>query len=190
VHDSTGATIATINDGTETCRMDRFKDIGLYIFAADGSRLFSHTKRVGMGSDTDPEPMMNEVLANVPVTVSASAGGAVATEPAATPTPTACPTMTAPAARSVTPAAYPAPAAAQGVGPTDPKIDAAIAEVNGKAPAECKKFLKKACHNPGLPDTHRLQMCTAYVQTVNQLVGQMGAKSADSCHSMAASVPQ
>jgi hypothetical protein len=188
VHDSSGRTIATIDEGTETCSMDRFKDVGLYIFAADGSRMYSHTKRVGMASSTDPEPMMNEVLANIPAKVSAPAGAAFAA-----PAPAASPIIAAPAAGyAVTPAAYPPPPppAPEGVRPGDPKVDAAIAEVNGKAPAECRKFLKRACNNAGLPDTHRLQMCTAYVQTVNQLVGQMGAKSADSCHSMAASVPQ
>jgi hypothetical protein len=184
VRDSSGATVATINDGTETCRMDRFKDIGLYIFAADGSRLYSHTKRVGMGSDTDPEPMMNEVLANIPASVSGPSGGGVAAAPATTPT------MAAPAVYAPTPAAYPAPAAPQGVGPTDPKVDAAIAEVDSKAPADCKKFVKKTCHSASMPDMNRLQMCSAYVQTVNQLVQKVGAKAAESCRSMAVSAPQ
>ena len=185
VRDSSGRTVATIQEGTETCSMDRFKDVGLYIFAADGSRLYSHTKQVGMASSTDPEPMMNEVLANIPAKVSAPAGSDFAAAPAATPI------MVAPGAHPVAaPAAYTPPPAPQGVGPNDPKLDEAIAKVDAKAPADCKKFVKKACRGPGLPDTHRLQMCTAYVQTVNQLVGQAGAQAADSCKSMMASVPQ
>jgi hypothetical protein len=98
--------------------------------------------------------------------------------------------MAAPAAYPVTPAAYPAPAAPQGVGPDDPKVDSAIAEVDGKAPADCKKFVKKVCRSASYPDANRLQMCAAYVQTVNQLVAQQGAKAADACKSMAASAPQ
>jgi hypothetical protein len=183
VRDSSGRTVATIQDNTQTCGMDRFKDIGLYIFSADGTRLYSHTKRVGMASSTDPEPMMNEVLAQIPATVSAPEGLAAAAAPAATPT------MAAPAAYPA-PAAYAPPAAPQGVGPTDPKVDSAIAEVDGKAPAPCKKFVKTMCRSTGFPDTSRLQMCSAYVQTVNQLVRQQGAKAADACHSMAASAPQ
>jgi len=184
VRDSSGRIIATIDEGSETCSMDRFKDIGLYIYAADGSRLYSHTKRVGMASSTDPEPMMNEVLANVPAKVSAPAGAAFAVAPAA------AGTMAAPAGYPATPAAYQPPAAPQGVGPTDPKVDATVAEVDGKAPADCKKFVKKVCHSPSLMDMNRLQMCSAYVQTVNQLVRQQGAKAADACRSMAASAPQ
>src|SRR5262245_396424 len=184
VRDSTGRTIATIDEGSETCSMDRFKDIGLYIFAADGSRLYSHTKRVGMASSTDPEPMMNEVLANVPAKVSAPTGSGFAAAPAA------APTMAAPAGYPATQAAYQPPPAPKGVGPTDPKVDEAVAELDAKAPADCKKFVKKTCHSANMPDMNRLQMCSAYVQTVNQLVQKVGAKAADSCRSMAVSAPQ
>src|SRR5205814_325990 len=128
---SSGRVIATIDEGSETCSMDRFKDIGVYIFAADGSRLYSHTKRVGMASSTDPEPMMNEVLANVPATVSAPRGAAFAVAP------DAAAAMAAPAGYPATPAAYQPPPAAQGVSSSDPKVDATIAGVDGKAPAEC-----------------------------------------------------
>jgi hypothetical protein len=183
VRDASGAPIATIDEGTETCSMDRFKDVGLYIFAADGTRLYSHTKRVGMASSTDPEPLMNAVLANIPATVSAPTGSAFAAAPAA------APGMAAPAGYPA-PAAYAPPPAPKGVGPDDPKVAEAIAEVDGKAPADCKKFVKRVCHSASMPDLQRLQMCTAYVQTVNQLVKQQGAKAADACKSMSASSPQ
>ncbi|HXU02499.1 MAG TPA: hypothetical protein VN903_16155 [Polyangia bacterium] len=181
VHDSAGRVIATVDEGTQTCRMDRFKDVGLFLFAADGTILYRSTKQVGNTSNTDPEPDMNTVLAGIPATFSAAAGGgAVATEPAS-------PTMAAPA--GATRAAYTPPAPA-GVGPTDPKVDEAIGEVNPKAPADCKKYVKTVCRATSIPDNARLQMCAAYVGTVNNLVTQQGAKSGETCKSMMPSAPR
>jgi hypothetical protein len=137
VRDSTGATIATIQENTQTCRMDRFKDVGLFLFAADGTILYRSTKQVGNSSRTDPEPEMNEVLANIPATFSASAGAVAATAPAASP-------MVAPAPAP----AYTPPAAPQGVAANDPKVDDAIGELNGKTPADCKTFVKAICPAP------------------------------------------
>src|SRR4029078_11299993 len=130
------------------------------------------------------DPMMSEILANAPAKVSAPAGAAFAVAPAA------AGTMAAPAGYPATPAAYQPPAAPQGVGPTDPTRDAPVAAGRGNAPADCKKFVKKVCHSPSLMDMNRLQMCSAYVQTVNQLVRQQGATAADACCSMPASAPQ
>ena len=90
-----------------------------------------------------------------------------------------------------TPAAYAAPAAQQGgVGPQDPKIDTAIGEVAPRAPSDCKKYVKTMCRSASIPDTSSLQMCSAYVTTINQLVQQQGAKAADACKSMVKSAPQ
>ena len=96
----------------------------------------------------------------------------------------------APGAPTATPAAYAAPPAPQGVGPQDPKVDSAIGEVTPKAPADCKKWVKAMCRNPNVLDSSRLQMCAAYVSTINQLVKQQGAKAADACKSMLQSAPQ
>ena len=82
VRDANGVPIATIDENTQTCRMDRLKDIGLFLFSADGTILYRSTQRAGMGSSEDPEPQMNEVLANIPATFSAPAGGAGAMAPA------------------------------------------------------------------------------------------------------------
>ena len=176
VRDSTGATIATIQENTQTCQMDRFKDVGLFLFAADGTILYRSTKQVGQSSRTDPEPEMNQVLANIPATFSAPAAGARA----AGPSPAAAPAAVA----------YAPPAAPQGVGANDPKVDDAIGALNSKTPADCKKFVKAICHSTSIPDPSRLQMCTGYVTTVNQLVQQQGAKAADACKGMAKSAPQ
>jgi len=185
VRDQTGATVATIQESGQTCGMDRWKDVGLFIFAADGTILYRSTKHAGMSSNPDPEPQMTAVLANIPATFSAPTGTAVAAAPASSPA------MGAPAAAGATPAAYAAlPPAPQGVGPQDPKVDSAIGEVNGKAPSDCKKWVKAMCRNPAIPDGNRLQMCGAYVSTINQLVKQQGAKAADACKSMMQSAPQ
>ena len=71
VRDASGAPIATIQENTQTCRLDRIKDVGLFLFSADGTILYRSTKRVGMTSSEDPEPEMNEVLANIPATFGA-----------------------------------------------------------------------------------------------------------------------
>jgi hypothetical protein len=184
VRDASGMPIATIQENTQTCRMDRLKDIGLFLFSADGTILYRSTRRAGNGSSEDPEPEMNEVLANIPATFSAPAGGAGAMAPDAEPA-TAGPTRAGPPS-----AAYAAPAAPQGVGPTDPQISDAIGELDAKAPADCKKFVKKVCRNPSVPDVSRLQMCTGYVTTVNQLVQRQGAKAADACKGLAKSLAQ
>ena len=181
VRDANGVPIATIDENTQTCRMDRIKDIGLFVFSADGAILYRSTKRAGMGSSEDPEPQMNEVLANIPATFSAPAGGAGAMAPA----------MGGSAATPGAPAgAYAQPAAPQGVGPADPQIDGAIGELDATAPAPCKKFIKTVCRNPSVPDVSRLQMCTGYVSTVNQLVQRQGAKSADACKGLLKSATQ
>jgi hypothetical protein len=185
VRDASGAPIATIQENTQTCRMDRFKDVGLFIFAADGTILYRSTRQVGMTSSDDPEPQMNEVLANIPATFSAAAGGAVAAAPAASPA------VAAPgAAAGATPAAYAAPAAQQGVGADDPQIDDALGGLDAKAPGDCKKFAKAMCRNPRVPDVSRLQMCTGYVSTVNQMVHSQGPKAADACKAMNKSAAQ
>ena len=185
VRDATGATIATIQENTQTCRLDRIKDIGLFLFSADGTILYRSTKRAGMGSSEDPEPEMNEVLANIPATFSAPAGGAGTMAPADG---RAAAPSAAPGRVGAPPAAYAAPAAPQGVAPTDPQIGDAIGELNAKAPADCKKFVKTVCRNPSVPDASRLQMCIGYVTTVNQLVQRQGAKAADACKGLAKSV--
>ena len=71
VRDASGAPIATIQESTQTCRMDRTKDVGLFLFAEDGTLLYRATRRVGMTSREDPEPDMTEVLANIPATFTA-----------------------------------------------------------------------------------------------------------------------
>jgi len=185
VRDSSGRVIATVDEGTQTCRMDRFKDVGLFLFAADGTILYRSTTQTGQTSNTDPEPDMNKVLAAIPATFSAPEGGAVAAAPAASPM------MVAPAGGgAMPPAAYTPQAAPAGVGPTDPKVDGAIAEVNPKAPADCKKYVKTVCRAATIPDNARLQMCAAYVGTVNNLVAQQGAKAGDTCKSMMPSAPR
>jgi hypothetical protein len=171
---------ATCEQDKKTCRLDRYKDFGLFLFSADGTILYRATRRAGMGSSEDPEPQMNEVLANIPATFSASAGGGMAA-PAGEPRP--------PAAGRATPAAYSPPAAPQGVGPNDPQIDDALGELDGKAPGDCKKFAKKMCRNASVPDASRLQMCAGYVKTVNQMLAQQGAKAADACKAMVKSAP-
>jgi hypothetical protein len=178
VRDANGVPIATIQENTQTCRLDRVADFGVFLFAADGTILYRSTKRAGVMSDADTEPAMNEVLASVPATFSAPAAPIAAAPVAAAPV--------APRA-AATPAAYTPPPAQQGVGPTDPKIDGALGELNPKAPGDCKKWVKSICRNPGAPDVSRLQMCMGYVRTVNQLVAQQGAKSTESCKQMAAS---
>jgi hypothetical protein len=189
VRDGTGATVATIQENTQTCTMDRFKDVGLFIFAADGTILYRSTKRTGNTSNTDPEPQMNEVLAAIPATFSAAEGGAVAGAVAAPPA--ASPTVAAPARATATPAAYAAPPAQQGgVGPQDPKIDSAIGELAPRAPSDCKKYVNAMCRRASIPDTNRLQTCSAYVSAINSLVQQQGAKAADACKSMVKSAPQ
>jgi hypothetical protein len=188
VRDASGAPIATIQENTQTCRMDRFKDVGLFIFAADGTILYRSTRRVGMGSSEDPEPQMNEVLANVPAKFTAAAGGAgaVAAAPPASPATPAAPA----AAAGATPAAYAAPPAQQGVGADATEIDVALGQLTAKAPAECKRFAKAMCRNPRVPDVSRLQMCTGYVSTVNQMVHSQGPKAADACKAMNTSAAQ
>jgi len=108
--------------------------------------------------------------------------------------PAAGPATGAPAAAAgptATPAAYAAyPPAPQGAGPQDPKVDSAIGEVTPMAPSDCKKWVKAMCRNAAIPDGNRLQMCAAYVSTINQLVKQQGAKAADACKSMMQSAPQ
>lgn len=175
VRDANGVPIATIEENSQTCRMDRIKDVGLFLFSSDGTVLYRSTKRAGMGSSEDPEPEMNEVLTNIPATVSPPAGGAGAMAPAVG---AALVTPRAPAA------AYAAPAAPPSVGPTDPQIDAAVGELDASAPAPCKKFVKKMCRNPSVPDASRLPMCSGYVSTVNQLVQRQGAKATDACKGM------
>jgi hypothetical protein len=183
VRDASGTPIATIQENTQTCRMDRFKDVGLFIFAADGTILYRATRRVGMGSSEDPEPQMNEVLANIPATFKAGQVGAGAVDPAPS-APSSAMAAPAAAAAGATPAAYAAPAAQQGVGANDAQIDGALGELDGKAPGECKKFAKAMCRNPRVPDVSRLQMCTGYVSTVNQMVHSQGAKAVDACKAM------
>ena len=194
VRDRTGATIATIQENTQTCRMDRFKDVGLFLFASDGTIMYRSTKQVGMSSATDPEPMMNEVLANIPATFSAPTGAAAGFAPAPGPMIGAPGAPGAPAAAgaplAATPAAYPAFAAPQGVGPKDPKIDSALVQVAPKAPADCKKYVQVVCRAAAVPDTSRLQMCTGYVTMINQLVQTQPVKSADACKSMLQSAPR
>jgi hypothetical protein len=186
VRDATGATVATIQENTQTCRMDRWKDVGLFLFSADGAVWYRSTKRAGISSNPDPEPQMNEVLAGIPATFSAPAGGAAAMAAAASP-PMAAPAATAaPAAATPTPAGFAAP---QGVGPQDPKIDSAIGEVAAQAPSDCKKYVKTVCRGVSLPDTSRLTMCSAYVRSINQVVQQQGAKAADACKAMLKSAP-
>jgi hypothetical protein len=183
VLDANGVPIATIEENTQTCRLDRFKDVGLFLFSADGTILYRSTKQVGMGSSEDPEPDMNAVLAGIPAAFSAPAGGAAAM---AAPAPGAA---MAPPAGGVARAAYTPPAASKGVGPNDPQIDDALGALEAKTPADCKKFAKKMCRNPSVPDGSRLQMCNGYVTTVNQLVARQGAKAADACKGMAKSAP-
>ena len=185
VRNSAGQVIATVDEGTQTCGMDRWKDVGLFIFAADGTMLYSSTKRAGIKSNPDPEPDMNEVLANIPATFSAPSGAVAETPPVASPR------MVAPAGTgAMPPAAYTPQAAPAGVGPTDPKVDEAIAGVNPKAPADCKKYVKTVCRAATIPDNARLQMCAAYVGTVNNLVAQQGAKSGETCKSMMPNAPR
>lgn len=185
VRDASGAPIATIQEGTQTCRMDRTKDVGLFLFAEDGMILYRATRRVGMTSREDPEPDMNEVLANIPATFTATATSARAGAGSAAPA-----ANMAPAGSGFVPAAAPAaPAAPQGAGPTDPKIDSAIHDVNPKAPDDCKKFVKAICRSASIPDTSRLQMCAGYVTTVNQLVQQQKAQSAEACKGLLKSAP-
>jgi hypothetical protein len=124
-----------------------------------------------MGSSTDPEPEMNEVLANLPAKVS-------------TPIPRTSPVMTAPAT-----AGTPGPAAPAGVTPDDPQVAAALAAMDPKTPVACKNFAKSMCRNSNVPDTSRLTMCNGYVSTVNQLVKQQGPKAPEACKGLVTSAP-
>lgn len=133
------------------------------------------------------EEKKTEVLTNIPATFAAAAAPAVAATPAASPAMAAPAAMPAPAPATATPAGFTAP---QGVGPQDPKIDSALGEVTANAPADCKKYAKTVCRAASIPDSSRLQMCSAYVTTVNMLVQQHGAKSADACKAMLQSAPK
>jgi hypothetical protein len=178
VRDANGVPIATIQENTQTCRLDRIADFGVFLFSADGTIIYRSTKRTGVTSDADTEPAMNEVLANVPATFSGPARGVAA----------APPVIAAPPPGPVA-ASYAPPPAQQGVGPTDAKIDDALGELNAKAPGGCKKFVKSICRSPRVPDVSRLQMCRGYVNAVNQLVARQSAKSADACKEMEKSAP-
>ncbi len=129
---------------------------------------------------------MTEVLANIPATFTASAASAGAGAGAGS---AAAATNTATAGGFVPAAAPAAPAAPQGLGPTDPKIDSVIHDVNPKAPDDCKKFVKAICRSASIPDTSRLQMCAGYVATVNQLVHQQKGQSAEACKGLLKSAP-
>jgi hypothetical protein len=177
VRDANGMTVATIQENTQTCRMDRFKDVGLFLFSADGTILYRSTKRVGIGSSTDPEPEMNEVLANIPAAFFAADGSAGARPAAAAPT-----------AATQGPVGTTAPYG--GLGPTDPQIDSTLGGLDANAPADCKAFATRMCRNRSILDASRLSLCTGYVSTVNQMVQRLGPNVAGTCTTMVRSAPQ
>ena len=177
VRDSTGATVATIESNTVTCTEDRIKHVGLFIFAADGNMLYKSTKSPGIRSTRDDsEELIPQAFANIPATFTAAS--------AATESPSGQTSMaTSPSAMP----AGPAPAAAsasQGTGLDDDKIDGAVADLDGKAPADCKKFIKAVCRSPKIPDASRLQMCTTYVTTVNEVVRKQKSQASAACNSL------
>jgi hypothetical protein len=164
VRNSAGASVGSVDLGTETCSEDKAKDLGLFLVRDDGTVLYKSTRAVGMLRD-DLEEGMVGVLQAVPASFGA---------PAAAP-------ETPDKARDTAAAEKPSPEAA----PPEPRdtkeVDSLLAGVDANTPAECKAFLEAACRNPALPEGARSRACTGYVTTVRQLVERSRSQAGAAC---------
>jgi len=176
VRDSTGATVATVDYGTQTCKESSTADLGVFLIDPQGGILYKSTTRIALPLTPRDETDVAKLLKDVPATFADASIKEGAADPFATASPAALPAATS-AARAPAVAVYTPPAkpTAEQEKQADKQMDAMITGL-GAAPDDCKRYARMVCHHYQGPPEYRVQACKAQVDGIKKLAASPQGK--------------
>ncbi|HMF39621.1 MAG TPA: hypothetical protein VKQ32_02945 [Polyangia bacterium] len=176
VRDSTGATVATIDYGTQTCKEAPYADLGVFLIDPEGGILYKSTTQIIMPISVRDETDVAKLLKDVPATfVDAAVAESPATAFAAPPAAMSPAAPTGPVAAVYAPPA--AKANPEQQKQADKQIDTMISELAG-VPDDCKRYARLVCKRYQGPPDNRVQVCKAQVDSVRQIARSPQGKAA------------
>jgi hypothetical protein len=172
VRDRTGATVATVDYGTQTCKEAPYADMGAFLLDPAGGILYKSTTQIALPIGPTDEKFVAKLLKDIPATF---VDAAVA-EPPAVASPSAAPPATGPVSAVYAPS--PAKASAEEQKQADKQIDAMISDLGATVPDDCKKYARLVCRRYQGPPNNRIQVCKAQVDSVRQVARSAQGKAA------------
>lgn len=190
MRDSQGRVIATTESSHVTCGPNGYLDVGVFLVATDGTILWKSSGVLQGNGDHTKE--LEQLLATMP---NASAEGS--TDAPAASTGSTDDSQVAMKETSTQKDPAPKGGAKANVSSltTAPKtadeavdFGSVLANMDSKAPADCKTFAKTSCERAKGPAATRQAVCKGYVDAVNVVSKQSSAKA--TCSAMLKNVPK
>ncbi len=192
MRDSQGRVIATTESSHVTCGPNGYLDVGVFLVASDGTILWKSSGVLQGNGDHTKE--LEQLLATMP---NASAEGSGDAPAATASTDDSQVAMKETSTQKDTKDPPPKGGAKANVSAlTSAKVTAddavdlgsVLANMDSKAPADCKTFAKTSCERAKGPAATRQAICKGYVDAVNVVSKQSSAKT--TCSAMLKNVPK